>query len=31
VGIFNNIGCMAGIGKLPALALGGWYLGWYFW
>jgi hypothetical protein len=22
---------MAGIGKLPAPALGGWYFGWYFW
>jgi hypothetical protein len=25
----TNSGCLAGIGKLPAL--GGWYFGWYFW
>jgi hypothetical protein len=30
-GIFTNTGCLAGIGKLPAPALGGWYFGWYFW
>jgi hypothetical protein len=28
---FTNTGCLAGIGKLPAPALGGWYFGWYFW
>jgi hypothetical protein len=30
VGIFTNTGYLAGIGKLPAPALGGWYFGWYF-
>ncbi len=27
----RNPGCLAGISKLPAPALGGWYFGWYFW
>jgi hypothetical protein len=37
VGIFGTVlfgrnpGCLAGIGKFPAPALGGWYFGWYFW
>jgi hypothetical protein len=30
-GIFTNTGWLAGIGKLPAPTLGGWYFGWYFW
>jgi hypothetical protein len=30
-GVFTNTDCLAGIGKLLALALGGWYFGWYFW
>jgi hypothetical protein len=30
-GNFTNPGCLAGIGKLPAPALGGWYFGWYYW
>jgi hypothetical protein len=31
LGVFANTGCLAGIGKLLAPALGGWYFGWYFW
>ncbi len=29
--IFTNTGCLAGIRKLLAPALSGWYFGWYFW